>query len=125
MTDHYEVLGVRPDATPDELRRAYRERARVLHPDAAGDAEAMRRLNDAWRVLRDVRSRSLYDQALGTGRPDGAEDTAPDDHRAGLTRHGPPVFARPGLWMVMVAVLVLIFVFTAYAGGGAGSGGTP
>jgi len=47
----YEVLGVRPDATPDEIRRAYLTLARRHHPDAGGDPEEMRRLNEAWSAL--------------------------------------------------------------------------
>ena len=60
MTDEprsaHEVLGVAPDATPAEIRTAYRRRALELHPDrVAGDptaGQAMRELNDAWRQLR-------------------------------------------------------------------------
>lgn len=120
MTDHYDELGAAPDATPAELRRAYRSRARVLHPDAAGDAAAMRRLNEAWRVLGDAEARRRYDEALGLAPGpggDGPEDDVPP------RRHGSTPFARPGLWFAMVVVLLVIFVFTAYAGGGSGAGG--
>lgn len=47
----YEVLGVDPGATPDEVRRAYLALARRHHPDAGGDAAAMRQVNEAWRSL--------------------------------------------------------------------------
>ena len=59
------------DATPEEVRAAYRRRARELHPDIAGaEAEAaMRAVNDAYRVLSDPARRVVYDRQL-RGGPD-------------------------------------------------------
>lgn len=49
----YETLGIDPDASPETVRRAYRERAKSLHPDAdGGDEEAFKRLNDAYERVR-------------------------------------------------------------------------
>lgn len=67
---HYDVLGVRPDAGPAELRRAYLALARRHHPDRhAGDAAAaaraearMQELNAAWAVLGDPEARARYDR---------------------------------------------------------------
>jgi hypothetical protein len=47
----YEVLGVSPTASPAEIRRAYLTLARRHHPDAGGDVDQMRRLNEAWAAL--------------------------------------------------------------------------
>ncbi len=64
---HYEVLGVRPDCSFDELRAAYRRMAREHHPDVAGErsrsdgSRSMAAVNEAWRVLSDARLRRLYD----------------------------------------------------------------
>src|SRR4051812_10499410 len=128
----YDELGVRPDATADELRHAYRRRARELHPDLRpgdGDraAEAMTRLNSAWRVLSDPATRRRYDvelalagvegraARLATERPwERAEPTGPVG--GGASHDGPPRSGvRPRIWMLVVAVMAVIFVFTAYA----------
>ena len=62
---HYEVLGVARHADDAEIRRAYLDRARRNHPDAAGgDAEAMLRVNEAWSVPGDPASRAAYDARL-------------------------------------------------------------
>ncbi|MCB9845572.1 MAG: DnaJ domain-containing protein [Phycisphaeraceae bacterium] len=66
--DYYEVLGVARDATDDQIRRAYRDLARRLHPDVnkAPDAQAkFTEIQEAYDVLSDEKKRRLYDQ---TGR---------------------------------------------------------
>jgi curved DNA-binding protein CbpA len=70
---HYEVLGVTPQASAGEIRRAYLALARAHHPDFHSldpparrlDAErTMQRLNEAWLVLGDRRLRAAYDLSL-------------------------------------------------------------
>lgn len=138
---HYEVLGVAVTASADDIRAAFRRRAREVHPDrqsgfdpagggpvgrALPPEQAMRELNEAWRVLGDPRRRRAYDEALMADlraqlRPPPPE-VDPDDRPY---VHAP---AEPGdigvsvvrglPWVVAVVVLVGIFVFTAFAGGG-------
>lgn len=58
---HYDTLGVKRDAKPEEIKRAYRRKAKAAHPDVGGDAESMADLNRAFDCLSDPQRRLLYD----------------------------------------------------------------
>ncbi len=67
MDDFYRTLGVRPGATLAEIKRAYREKAKVLHPDLSGDvsrSDEFARVVQAYRVLSDARQRSIFDESF-------------------------------------------------------------
>lgn len=67
----YEVLGVCPDATDDQIKTAWRRAAKVTHPDAGGTSEAFAAARHAWEVLSDPARRTAYDADLaGEDDPD-------------------------------------------------------
>ncbi len=61
MPSHYDTLNVTDKATPDELKRAYRAKAKTMHPDKGGDAVAFAEVSKAYSVLSDPSRRLLYD----------------------------------------------------------------
>jgi curved DNA-binding protein CbpA len=63
--DPYGVLGVRRQASPDEIARAYKRAARLTHPDGGGSgagSERFQSVSDAYEVLRDPGRRAGYDR---------------------------------------------------------------
>jgi molecular chaperone DnaJ len=70
-TDYYDVLGVARDASATEIKKAFRKRARDVHPDTSEHDDAEERfkeLNQAYEVLSDPEKRSNYDR-FGTADP--------------------------------------------------------
>lgn len=140
-SSHYATLGVSDGAAPEDVRRAYLDLARRLHPDrwidaGSGEREGVERrmqeVNEAWRVLGNPARRLAYDverreasRQARTAAPgpvgDGYafstgelfhDDTDDPDLLARL------ISALP--WILLVGTLLGIFVFTAYATSGNG-----
>jgi molecular chaperone DnaJ len=69
--DYYKVLGVSPDASHEEIRKAYRQLAKRYHPDRAGGSKAaeerFKEINDAYSVLGDAEKRKQYDRLRQAG----------------------------------------------------------
>jgi curved DNA-binding protein len=112
--DPYLVLGVRREASPDEIARAYRRAARLAHPDGGGSgagSERFQAVSDAYEVLRDPgrragcdRQHPLSQQEAGTS----ARYAGPGSHHIVLGsrpssaagRAGPAVANDDDLWSV-------------------------
>jgi molecular chaperone DnaJ len=78
--DYYDILGVAPDASGEEIKRAYRALARQHHPDVAHDKSKaehrFKEINEAYEVLSDPNKRAQYDRfgVVGNGASGGAAD---------------------------------------------------
>jgi curved DNA-binding protein len=92
--DYYAVLGVKPEATADDIRKAFRGLARQCHPDVVPDPEKkaaeskFKEINEAYEVLGDPAQRAKYDElragwreggTRGFGPRPGAPGGAPDE----------------------------------------------
>jgi len=65
---HYEALGVSPSASHAEIKRAYRLKVRLHHPDVGGSGgDFIHAVNQAWATLGDPARRQAYDRAIGMG----------------------------------------------------------
>lgn len=60
-TNHYETLGLKPDASPHEIKKARRRKADKAHPDHGGGQQEMAAINHAFDILIDPKRRLLYD----------------------------------------------------------------
>ncbi|AFR93444.1 chaperone regulator [Cryptococcus neoformans] len=70
-TKYYDLLGVKPDADANDIKKAYRKSALRHHPDKGGDPELFKEMTHAYEVLSDDQQRSLYDQLGEAGLKEG------------------------------------------------------
>ena len=58
--DYYSILGVNKNASPEDIKKAYRKLAMKHHPDRGGDAGKLQEINEAYDTLKDPKKRSQY-----------------------------------------------------------------
>lgn len=63
MQDVYAILGVSRTATDEELHKAYKRKAREMHPDHGGNLDAMAMLNEAYSMVKTPELRKKYDSS--------------------------------------------------------------
>lgn len=74
--DYYNILGVDPKATQDDIKKAFRKLAHKHHPDKGGTDDKFKEITEAYSVLSDERKRREYDaygQAFPGGAPQGGQ----------------------------------------------------
>ena len=71
--NYYDVLGVKRDASQDEIKKAFHKLAQKHHPDMGGDAEKFKEISEAYSTLSDPEKRKEYDQLLLFGGIPGAD----------------------------------------------------
>ena len=85
--DYYAALGVKREATPDEVKRAYRKLARKYHPDVSKESDAEARFKEvaeAYEALKDPERRAAYDEVGRRWSGHGADRPPPPGWDAGF-----------------------------------------
>ena len=70
--DYYQILGVTRNASPQDIKKAYKKASMQHHPDRGGDEEKFKKVNEAYSALKDPQKKQMYDQ-FGTADPQQAQ----------------------------------------------------
>ncbi|GAA5941990.1 tetratricopeptide repeat protein [Sporobolomyces koalae] len=88
MKDHYKILGVATDATDDEIKKAYRKRSLILHPDKGGSEEQFQELGASYAILSDPQRRRKFDMGIDESDPTGGMDPYESQFGGGMGGFG-------------------------------------
>jgi molecular chaperone DnaJ len=62
MKDYYQILGVKKNATAEDIKKAYYKLAHKYHPDKGGDEKKFKEVNEAYQILSNKEKRNQYDR---------------------------------------------------------------
>jgi hypothetical protein len=117
---HYQVLGVSTGASTDEIRRAYRERMRAIHPDVnkklANDSRQMTEINLAWKTLSSPQLRRAYDASVFVSNSSSVSSGTRITERVVL--YTPARFPWRGMIIASVVGAVLVLIAHAFTSPG-------
>jgi molecular chaperone DnaJ len=121
---HYARLGVPVEASTEQIRSAYRNLARLHHPDRVGTSTSveMMEINEAWRVLSDPVLRRAYDTRLRSGSLNGSGGSSGGvaTNMANLSAYRPGATGTArfpwrfvmAFFMVITAAIIIMGAFT-------------
>jgi len=118
MLTHYDVLNVDPTAEFETIRRAWRVKVRLLHPDRHRDspkdvqAEAAKetlRVNNAWATLSDPRKRHDYDVQLMRLRDVQRAQEQFEPGNSAAARRTPREWLSPHNYLNVASILIVLF----------------
>jgi hypothetical protein len=117
---HYQVLGVSTGASTDEIRRAYRERMRAIHPDvnkkSASDSQQMTEIYLAWKTLSSPQLRRAYDASVFVSNSSSVSSGTRITERVVL--YTPARFPWRGMIIASVVGAVLVLIAHAFTSPG-------
>ena len=125
MATYYQILEISPDATYDQIRKAFREKAKKCHPDinkSAGAKQKFQILNEAHQVLSDPAKRRQYDIRLKHGiviqkvyyRPTTSTSRATYKDRDARYAHREPEPPKRIEWILDNVLFYLLLVIGLY-----------
>jgi hypothetical protein len=104
--DYYEILGANCEASQRDIDRLYKQKASRHHPDRGGSEEEMKKLNEAYGVLKNANVRRSYDQArTAPVRPRTVPASAPAADDIGIFGHSLSAFL-----CLLIGLFLLVLV---------------
>jgi curved DNA-binding protein CbpA len=83
MKDYYDILGISPNASKEDIKRAYHILAAQFHPDKAnGNERRFKEVNEAYRILYSIDSRTEYDREYSASKANSREGANVSDSEA-------------------------------------------